>query len=291
MLAVANEDGDERPVRVVRVFFLNFSILLRLHSKMSTYRERTSRSPEISHAPRRGKRQLTEEPCLVTGFPQLPSAGSYLFASLWYDFISRRVRRLRAARLGVRWTAGLSKPPRRTGGQPQSQSCCHDGPGSHRCHPTVTGSHPTGIRSVLDDRDSVKRRTRCLCCHLPLHSTRDSPARSRHRQLGFSFRRFVEPLSPALPEPPAVLAPPQVNQSIEPEPISPALPEPLQPLAPPEPPAPLQPPQVPQVVPVKLACATIDTAAGYRGEPSSAVAVTHSRTPSIVAELDPQWSH
>ena len=123
---------------------------------------------------------------------------------------------------------------------------------------------------------------------------------SRCTQLGIPLRGaaianwdsvFVEPLSPALPEPPAPLAPPQVNQSIEPEPISPALPEPLQPLTLPEPPAPLQVPQVPQVVPVKLACATIDTAVGYRGELSSAVAVTDSRTPSIVAELDPQWSH
>lgn len=91
--------------------------------------------------------------------------------------------------------------------------------------------------------------------------------------------------------PPAPLAPPQVNKPLEPEPISPALPEPLQPLTLPEPPAPLQPPQVPQVVPVKLAYATIDTAVGYRGEPSPADAVTHSRTPSIVVELDPQWSH
>ena len=142
----------------------------------------------------------------------------------------------------------------------------------------------TGIRSSVAHAVCAVT-SRCTQLGIP-------PARSRHRQLGFS--RFVEPLSPeplTLLTPPAPLAPPQVNQSLEPEPISPALPEPLQPLTLPEPPAVLQPPQVPQVVPVKLACATIDTAVGYRGEPSSAVAVTDSRTPSIVVELDPQWSH
>jgi hypothetical protein len=154
------------------VFFPNFSILLRLHSKMSTYRERTSRSPEISDAPRRGKRQLTEEPCLVTGFPQLPSAGSYLFASLWYDFISRRVRRLRAAwrpldsgpveAAQLNWGSALVVLSRRVA--------------AHRCHSAVNSSHPTGIRSVLNDRDSVKRRTRSLCCS------------SRCTQLGIPLR-------------------------------------------------------------------------------------------------------